>query len=137
MFNYKAELDSLAFFMAKEGYTKKPFPKIIFHNEEQELFGRTGYYDPSAKEVHLFVGGRHPKDILRSFAHELIHHKQNLDGRLNIGDYSGTDITEDNKLLELEKEAFLKGNIGFRSWTEIEKKKGNDLHVYTTDYSHH
>jgi hypothetical protein len=26
---------------------------------------------------------RHPKDIMRSFAHEMIHHIQNLEDRLN------------------------------------------------------
>ena len=33
-------------------------------------------------------------------------------------------ITEDKNLVHLEAEAYLKGNMAFRSWTEVEKKKG-------------
>ena len=39
--------------------------------------GKTAYYEPSKSVVTLYVDGRHPKDILRSLAHELVHHTQN------------------------------------------------------------
>ena len=46
---------------------------------------------------------------------------QNLDGRLsNIGT---TDTNEDSSLLELEKEAYLQGNIIFRNWEDSVKNK--------------
>jgi len=60
--------------------------------------------------------GRHPKDVLRSFAHEMVHHEQNLNGTL--GNVSTTNTNEDGHLEELEKEAYQKGNIMFRNWED-------------------
>jgi hypothetical protein len=34
-------------------------------------------------EINLALGGRHPVDILRTLAHELVHFKQHLDHKLN------------------------------------------------------
>lgn len=124
MVEYSKYIDSLANFLAKNGFTKKPFPKIVFHKEEQEVFGPTANYEPETKIVNLWIGGRHWKDILRSLAHELVHHKQNLEGRLSDNAYTGDKITEDNKLIKLEEEAYLQGNIGFRKWTETIQKEG-------------
>lgn len=111
---------SLMTFLCKNGYSEKPYPKVILHKEKQDgVFIKTGYYEPSANEIHLYIYGRHIKDILRSLAHEMIHHKQNIDGKLREGAYDGQRITDDNKLVKLEKDAYLNGNIGFRSWTEL------------------
>lgn len=125
MFEYGPYIDSLAHFMVKEGYTSKPYPKVVFHKEAQdEVLGPTAYYDPEAIKVHCYIANRLPKDCLRSIAHELIHHQQNMEGRLKSGAYSGDKITEDNKLVKLEEEAYLKGNIAFRKWTETLQKEG-------------
>lgn len=125
MFNYKPYLQSLASFMAKKGYTTSPFPKIILDDKKQDgVFILTGYFDPEADGIRLFIHDRHPKDVLRTFAHELIHWKQQNEGRLGKGAYSGDKITEDKKLVKLEEEAYLKGNIAFRSWTETMQKTG-------------
>lgn len=117
-------MKSLAEFMAERGFTEKPFPKVhMLYDNGDGPFEPTGNYDPDRKIINLYVRNRHIKDILRSFAHELIHHKQNIDGRLGEGAYSGTEIIADKKLQKLEAEAYLKGNMIFRSWTEVEKKK--------------
>ena len=119
-FNYEPYIRSLAEFMSKR-IKLRPFPKIKISNRNQgddEVFIKTGWYDPSERLVMLFSRGRHPKDVLRSFAHEMIHHYQNLEGRLAEGSYEGQDIINDDRLMNLEKEAYLKGNILFRSWTE-------------------
>ena len=64
----------------------------------------------------LYAQGRLPKDVCRSFAHEMIHHIQNIEGRLeNIGT---TNTNEDSHLQEIEKEAYLQGNITFRNWED-------------------
>jgi hypothetical protein len=47
-----------------------------------EALGKTAMYNPATKSVYIYVTNRHPKDILRSIAHELVHHKQHCDGEL-------------------------------------------------------
>jgi hypothetical protein len=46
----------------------------------------------------------------------MIHHIQNLEGRL--GDVSTTNTLEDDHINNLEKEANLKGTMTFRNWTD-------------------
>jgi cytidyltransferase-like protein len=96
-----------------------PLPKIKFINDDidnaNNILGRTAYYNPTEKSITLYTYGRHPKDVLRSYSHEMIHHKQNLEGRLERKIYT-TNINEDDNLLELEREAYELGNLLFRSW---------------------
>jgi len=63
--------------------------------------------------------GRHPKDVVRSYAHEMVHHIQNLEGRLQ--NITTTNTNEDGALEELEKEAYTLGNITFRNWEDKQK----------------
>ena len=124
MFDYIPYIKSLTKFMYKNGYTKKPFPKVLLitKKQDEDVFIKTANYDPEEKIVNLYVAERHPKDVLRSFAHEMIHHKQNIEGRLGEGSYEGDRIVDDDKLMGLEKEAYLYGNISFRKWTETVHK---------------
>ena len=116
----------IANFMKNEGLNVYPFPDIELNwNEQDGLFIKTGYYLPGEKKVVLFCKDRHPKDILRSYAHEMIHHMQNLNGDdLNFS--SEDDVKDNEKLEKLESEAYLKGNIYFRKWTEHVSKSGDD-----------
>jgi hypothetical protein len=59
---------------------------------------------------------RHPKDIMRSYAHEMIHHMQNCDNRL--GNITTQNTNEEGDLPEIEREAYEKGNMMFRGWTD-------------------
>ncbi len=118
-FDYTPFMSSILEYMIDEGMKITPIPEVKIKKdiaESSDFFGKTAYYDPTKKEVVLYVEGRHPKDVMRSFAHEMIHHKQNLEGRL--GKISTTNTNEDNALLELEKEAYLEGNITFRNWED-------------------
>ena len=118
-FDFKPLIRSLTSSMEKDGLILKPYPKIIFkHDEEanaEDFFGKTAYYDPNNNEIVLYTLGRHPKDIMRSYAHELIHVHQNHEDRL--GDIQTDDINADEHLENLEREAYETGNIMFRSWT--------------------
>lgn len=108
--------------MVKRGFTLKPLPKIILNNVRQKgLFITTGSYNYEDNEVTLYTNERHPKDVLRSLAHELIHHKQNIEGRLTDDLENPTLLTQDKNVVPLEEEAYLQGNIAFRSWTELYK----------------
>ena len=119
--DYEKYLRSLCEFMDENGLEVTPFPKFRISNEKQNgVFIKTGYYNPNDKTVTLFVRDRHIKDVLRSAAHELIHHNQNLEGRL-VG-YEGDRVVDDDVLKELEREEYEKGNILFRSWTETQTK---------------
>jgi len=110
---------SLLEYMIDQGLKITPLPEIKTIRDEanaKDLFGRTAYYDPNNKEVVLYIEGRHDKDILRSFSHEMIHHMQNLEGRL--GGINTTNTNESDNLAEIEKEAYLMGNMTFRNWED-------------------
>ncbi len=109
--------------MFKKGLNIDPAPEIEFVEDPtnaEDLLGKTAYYDPGKQMIVLYITGRHPKDILRSFAHEMIHHCQNIEGRL--GNIKTQNINEDDYLKELEREAYEQGNILFREWENALKK---------------
>jgi len=97
-------------------------PKLILRKDEEngaKTLGRTAYYDPENLHIVLYISGRHPKDILRSFAHELIHHVQNERGDLQMGDASNPQYAqEDEHLRNMEKEAYLEGNLLMRDFED-------------------
>jgi hypothetical protein len=90
--------------------------------------GKTAYYDPQTFEIHVYTDGRHPKDMLRSIAHELIHHQQNLEGRLDVGGYHGEGYYLQNEALkELEQEAMLEGNHYLREYEDTLKTQEKQM----------
>ena len=98
-----------------------PLPKISFDftpNPEDELFIKTGYYQPDANELVLFIDGRHIKDILRTFCHEMVHRNQHLRDPQFSSHTSNLPLDKDPILKKIESEAFLKGNLLFRGFTE-------------------
>ena len=113
------------FFDQKIGF-KKP-PTMHFDsdpNNQSNVLGKTAYYDPNSLEIHVFTDGRHPKDMLRSIAHELIHHQQNLEDRLNVGGYMGQGYYLQNEAMkELEQEAMLEGNALMREYEDTTKSE--------------
>ena len=106
--------------MIDKGMNIEPLPSMEFidgdSSNAKDFFGKTAYYDPNRQHIVLYTEGRHPKDIVRSYAHEMIHHIQNLEDRL--GDIAGTDTTSDEHLDKLEQEANLRGTMTFRNWTD-------------------
>ena len=112
-------IGSILEYMLDKGMNIQPLPEVKVRYDEdnaKDFFGKTAYYDPNNKEIVLYATDRHPKDICRSFTHEMIHHIQNLEGRLT--DVKTSDTTADKGLLELEQEAYLLGNITFRNWED-------------------
>lgn len=129
--HFKKNLAELAWYMKGNGANIEPFPKVQLNNEPQaepeSIFQTTGYYNPQEKVIVLFTFGRHPKDVLRSFAHEMIHHDQNLSGEMTpekIGEGNGPKYAQNNPhLRKLEEDAYLRGNMMFRDWTDNKKYK--------------
>jgi hypothetical protein len=118
--DYKQKIKALTKHMLDKGMNIVPLPKVIFkHGDEEnakQFLGKTAYYNPEAMEIVLYTEGRHPKDIVRSFSHEMIHHIQNLEGRL--GNVATTNTLEDDHLNKIEQEANLNGTMTFRNWTD-------------------
>ena len=118
--DFKSKIVQLTKHMLDKGMNILPLPKVEFVNGDSEnardFFGKTAYYSPSTETIVLYTEGRHPKDIVRSFAHEMIHHIQHLENRL--GNIGTTDTTQDKHLDRLEQEANLRGTMTFRNWTD-------------------
>ena len=118
--DYKQKIKALTKHMLDKGMNIVPLPKVIFkHGDEEnakQFLGKTAYYNPETMEIVLYTEGRHPKDIVRSFSHEMIHHIQNLEGRL--GNVATTNTLEDDHLDKIEQEANLNGTMTFRNWTD-------------------
>ena len=71
------------------------FPTVSVINKDGEASKRRsfgGYY-PDLEKIDLIANNRNLADVLRTLAHEMVHHKQNVEGRLeeNSGD-TGSDI---------------------------------------------
>ena len=109
---------------------KKP-PELFFINDEEnakDVLGKTAHYDPQNKRVGIYTVGRHFKDILRSLAHELVHHTQNLRGDFDREmDTSPGYAQKDPNLRKMEAEAYLLGNMLFRDWEDGKKKTSKGL----------
>ena len=116
---YTEQIGSILEYMLDQKMNILPLPgvKVRYDEENAEnFFGKTAYYDPNSKEIVLYATGRHPKDICRSFTHEMIHHIQNIEGRLH--NIQTQDTNDDKALLALEAEAYLTGNLTFRNWED-------------------
>ena len=78
-----------------------PLPEVKIKKDPvnaANFFGKTAYYDPNNNEIVLYTEGR-------------------------INNIKTDNTNKDSSLLELEKEAYLKGNITFRNWEDKIKNK--------------
>ena len=101
---------------------------IFFESDLQNAknpLGKTAYYNPSDYSVTIYVDSRHPKDIMRSLNHELVHHSQNCAGKFeNLGPTEEGYAQSDPYLREMEEEAYK--DMTFRDWENqknIKEKK--------------
>jgi len=102
------------------GFNKPPriFLRDDPHNAQDPL-GKTAYYDPQEMSVTLFTRGRHPKDIMRSLSHELVHHTQNCNGEFEQTKELGDGYAQnDEHLRNMERQAYEQGNMCFRDWED-------------------
>ena len=93
--------------MIDEGMKVTPLPEVKINKDESNasnFFGKTAYYDPEQMSVTLYIHGRHPKDVMRSLSHELVHHMQNCNGQFeDTGDMGEGDAQSDPHLREMER----------------------------------
>ena len=97
-------------------------------NNAKDTFGKTAYYNPNNDEITIFVDKRHPKDMIRSFSHELVHHAQNCRGEFDKDFVAGENYIEENDHLNLmEREAYEKGNMCLRYYESYLKKENKKM----------
>ena len=66
---------------------------LSYDNEAAKEKRSFGYFDPNANKIWVYCGNRNMADILRTLAHELVHRKQDEDGRINYeSGKTGSDI---------------------------------------------
>jgi len=78
----------------------RPKIKLINQGDYTQQHRSFGGYSPSDQKIMVVVHNRNMADILRTLAHELVHHMQNLDNRLTpkSGEDGSPDENEANSL---------------------------------------
>ena len=122
----------LPFAMNKMGFDRSPSIVLASDIENSRLpLGKTAHYEPEIAKITIFTDKRHPKDILRSLSHELVHHKQNCGGQFKDFSAAGEGYAqEDTHLRGLEEEAYSLGNMTFRDWEDTHKKQLQESTYY-------
>ena len=125
--------DLYSFSQKRLGFNRPPVINFDSNLENAEnVLGKTAWYEPDSHIITILIDKRHPKDILRSIAHELVHHSQNC-----RGEFDGTETTEagyaqnDEHMREMEREAYEQGNLCLRDWEDLRKKTLNETNYYT------
>ena len=110
----------MPFAQQKMGFSRPP--KLFLRDDPQNAanpLGKTGFYDPEAESITLYTTGRHPKDIMRSLAHELMHHTQNCNGEFEKTTTMGEEgyAQNDPHMRTMEIQAY-QASIVFRDWED-------------------
>jgi|6_EtaG_2_1085325.scaffolds.fasta_scaffold02219_7 hypothetical protein len=110
---------------------------IVFQSDEDnssKMLGKTAYYNPEGFEIVLYIDGRHPKDVMRSLSHELVHHAQNCRGDFTAQDNTGAGYAQaDPHLRKMEREAYTKGNLIFRDFEDLIKTGKINIEIDFSD----
>lgn len=102
--------DFLPFAKKELGISKLPAIQVVDQvpGADGTTFGR---YDPDSNTVYVVTKGRHPKDALRTLAHELVHYKQDCEDRLH-NEAGATGSPEEN-------EANAKAGVIMRNFNQV------------------
>jgi len=76
---FQPMMDSFVSF-ASDRLGVKSLPNIEYKADDD--MSSFGGYDPKSNKITVHTRGRHPMDIFRTVAHEIVHHKQNEDGKI-------------------------------------------------------
>lgn len=77
-------------------------------NGHQKTFG---YYDPRTKQIVVCIKDRHPTDVIRTLAHELVHRAQ-----ANIRELTAEDGATGS---DIENQANALAGILLRLWNQV------------------
>ena len=134
----------LPFAQEKMGFSRPP--KLFLRQDQQNAanpMGKTGFYDPQDEAITLYISGRHPKDIMRSLAHELQHHTQKCNGDFDNVTTMGEEgyAQADPHMRTMEIQAY-QASIVFRDWEDSTKgtiyyehlQKGDNVSMSTKNW---
>jgi hypothetical protein len=70
--------------MCKKTLNIDSLPTVVLHRDPawSKRTGSFGQFDPESGKLHVSLADRHIMDVLRTLAHELVHHQQNSKHRL-------------------------------------------------------
>ena len=130
----KATISLMTHCREQLGYDKDPDIHYVTDKDNaNNMLGYTAHYQPEKKIVTVYISNRHPKDALRSLAHELVHHAQNERGDLNNAVTQQGYAQSDPHMRKMEEEAYLKGNMMLRDWEDhCKSQKSIKLTIPTT-----
>ena len=103
-------------------------PRLFLRQDDENAanpLGKTGFYDPQAESITIYVAGRHPKDILRSLAHELMHHTQKCNGDFDNAESEGMGeqgYAQNNAHMRTMEIQAYQASIVFRDWEDSLKE---------------
>ena len=103
-------------------------PKLFLRQDAENganPLGKTGFYDPQAESITIYVSNRHPKDILRSLSHELMHHTQNCNGDFDNEKAQGMGeqgYAQNNAHMRTMEIQAYQASIVFRDWEDSLKE---------------
>jgi len=121
------------------GFQKHPTINFVSDTANYGILNKTAHYEPEQMKITIYADGRHPKDMLRSIAHELVHHMQNEKGQLSGVSTGNGYAQKDDHMRSMEKDAYLQGNMCFRDWEDGVKAKNptiyNERRIYKMDYN--
>lgn len=89
LYDYKPIIDEFVPFCLEFLEVSEPCKVVI--RTTRDNITTTAYYDTVNHETHVYAKDRALVDILRSIAHELTHHKQNVNGELQNIEEDGSD----------------------------------------------
>ena len=107
---FKPLLDTFIRFACKElELDNAPSFELMKKDDAGRSFGG---YQPDSNHIIVATKNRHPMDIVRTVAHELCHHKQNLEGRIqDVAREGGTGS-------DIENEANAKAGVVMRNFAK-------------------
>jgi len=89
--------DFLKFIISKLDLSDdKPKLTLSYDNDEASSMASFGKYTPDLNEIRVIVANRNLADVLRTIAHEIIHYKQNKEGKLT-SDSNETGSEQENE----------------------------------------
>lgn len=101
----------------------KSLPSVRYKNDDDD-YNSFAAYNPSSNELSVSTKNRHPMDVFRSVAHELVHHKQNEDGRI------GKDVAKEGETgSDIENEANAEAGKIMRWFAKANPKMFAKTHI--------